>query len=187
MANRRMPPWYASADDISFSNDFGLSDQERSVIAKWVNDGAPRGDVSNDDYSPPPSSNWQIASEPDQIHSMSTSPVEIAAEGRQEYRFFLMNPDWKSNLLVKGIEIRPGNRRLVAQAAVFVVPTGLAGAYPNIRDLTSTTELDANLLAWYSAGSIPIIYPEDVAREIPRRLTTPLSPSLSSNRTKGIG
>jgi peroxiredoxin/mono/diheme cytochrome c family protein len=166
VADRRMPPWYASADEISFSNDFGLSEQDRSIIAKWVNDGSPRGDATEDDYSPPPSSNWQIASEPDQVLSMSASPVEITAEGRQEYRYFLMNPDWKSNLLVKGVEIRPGNRRLVSQAAVFVIPPGLAGAYTNIRDLTSTSELDANLLAWYSAGSAPTIYPDDLAREI---------------------
>jgi peroxiredoxin len=163
---RQMPPWFAQADDTSFANDFGLTEQERSIIIKWVNDGSPRGTGTDEDNTLPTSA-WQIASEPDQVLSSSSAPVEIPSEGRQEYREFLIDPQWTENRLVQKIEIKPSNRRIVWQAAAYIVPQGLANAYPNLRDLTSTSELDPNLLAWYSAGSLPTVYPEDIAREIP--------------------
>ncbi|MBY0588727.1 redoxin domain-containing protein [bacterium] len=165
----QMPPWFAHGHEITFANDLGLSEQERSLVIKWVNDGSPRGDVTTEEENTPSAAGWQIASEPNQVFDVANSPVEIPAEGRHEYRDFLVDPQWKESRLVRGMEFKPSNRRIVWQAAVYVVPEGLASAYPNLRDLTSTSELDPNLLAWYSAGSLPVLYPEDIAREIPAR------------------
>src|SRR6516225_6387134 len=48
-----MPPWYVEKDIgiQKFQNDFSLSDQEIATIAKWVDNGSPRGNPAD---MPPP-------------------------------------------------------------------------------------------------------------------------------------
>jgi hypothetical protein len=44
-----MPPWYVEKDIgiQKFQNDFSLSDQEIATIARWVDDGSPRGNPAD--------------------------------------------------------------------------------------------------------------------------------------------
>ena len=40
----RMPPWHASPDFGTFSNDRSLSDVEKQMLYDWAEAGAPEGD-----------------------------------------------------------------------------------------------------------------------------------------------
>src|SRR5712691_7578105 len=53
VVNREMPPWYLDKDVGSkkFINDRSLSDREIDIIVKWIDAGAPRGDMKD---MPPP-------------------------------------------------------------------------------------------------------------------------------------
>src|SRR5438132_200152 len=39
-----MPPWHAEASAGTFTNERRLSDMEKEILVRWVNDGAPQGD-----------------------------------------------------------------------------------------------------------------------------------------------
>src|SRR5437660_10014706 len=62
---REMPPWHIDkhVGGQRFSNDISLSDEEIAVIARWVDNGAPRGNPAD---MPPArkfedEATWQIA------------------------------------------------------------------------------------------------------------------------------
>src|SRR5262247_1606821 len=44
---RQMPPWFADPKHGVFGNDPSLSTREMETIAKWVDAGAPRGDLKD--------------------------------------------------------------------------------------------------------------------------------------------
>jgi hypothetical protein len=41
--DRRMPPWFANPAHGEFRNDARLSEQEKQLIFKWVENGMPEG------------------------------------------------------------------------------------------------------------------------------------------------
>src|SRR5437773_2861471 len=43
---REMPPWFADAPKGVFTNERGLSDKDIDTIVRWVDAGAPAGDVA---------------------------------------------------------------------------------------------------------------------------------------------
>src|SRR5712691_2775295 len=49
--SRQMPPWFADAHVSEFSNNPSLTDGQIETIVKWVDGGAPAGDVTD---APPP-------------------------------------------------------------------------------------------------------------------------------------
>ena len=71
----RMPPWHANPAHGEFKNDNRLSDQEKQLIATWVENSCP-GDPAD---LPAPQKfveGWSIG-EPDQIIYMSEDPVDV--------------------------------------------------------------------------------------------------------------
>ena len=44
VTERRMPPWHADPEVGHFRNDARLSDEDKELIANWVDNGAPEGD-----------------------------------------------------------------------------------------------------------------------------------------------
>lgn len=54
VAAREMPPWFASAPQGVFSNERGLTDGEIDTLVRWVEAGAPVGDLAD----APPARDW---------------------------------------------------------------------------------------------------------------------------------
>ena len=48
-SRREMPPWFIEKNVgiQKFKDDFSLSDEEIATIGKWVDSGAPRGDLAD--------------------------------------------------------------------------------------------------------------------------------------------
>jgi hypothetical protein len=81
-ARREMPPWFIEKNIgiQHFKDDFSLSDEEIATIGRWVDNGAPRGDLA---HLPPPRqfsdlNAWNIG-EPDLIVDSPLLKVEAAA------------------------------------------------------------------------------------------------------------
>ncbi|MEZ5288680.1 MAG: cytochrome c [Vicinamibacterales bacterium] len=113
VAARQMPPWHIdkTLGIQHFSNDRSLSDEQISTIVKWVDAGAPKGDMKD---MPPPvkwpnEEVWNFASmfgEPDLIIKSPqwTQPaVGQDAWYKPAVDTGLTEPRW-----VRAIEIRPG-------------------------------------------------------------------------------
>jgi mono/diheme cytochrome c family protein len=121
---RVMPPWKAVPGYGSFANERRLSDVQVSLIREWAQAGAPEGNAK--DKLPVPSfpTGW-AGGQPDKILTMSRK-VEVAADGPDQYRCFVMPLDTADDVYLSGLEFRPGNRRVVHHALVYADATGTA-------------------------------------------------------------
>ncbi len=153
----RMPPWHADPRYGHFSNENRLSDEERALIAAWVESGCPEGDPQE---LPPPlqfHSKWFMPREPDQVIHMAEQPVDIKASGVEDYRYYEVDPGFEQDRWVSMAECRPGNRQVVHHIIVYIkspqAKSSNIGAY--------------ELLCGFAPGTRPQQLPVGWARKIP--------------------
>ncbi|MFW6125442.1 MAG: redoxin family protein, partial [Pirellulales bacterium] len=89
VAERRMPPWYASDKHGEFINRRALSRQERQTIADWVLGGMPAGDMEKMPEPPRYSDQRWLIGEPDLVVTMAET-VTLPAEGYIPYKYFVL-------------------------------------------------------------------------------------------------
>jgi mono/diheme cytochrome c family protein len=109
-----MPPWKAQAGHGDFLGVRRLDAAQIALIQQWVNSDCPPGDPA---ATPPPpqfTSGWQLG-EPDLIVKMA-EPYELAAEGRDAYRCFVIPLQIPPGKYLQAVEYRPSNRRIVHHA-----------------------------------------------------------------------
>jgi peroxiredoxin len=121
-AGRRMPPWKAEPGAGVFLDNLRLTDRELAILARWAETGAPEGDPA--DLPPPPrfTDGWQLG-EPDYVYRIA-EPFAIPAAGDDLFRSFVIPLPLDRDQQVVAFEFRPGNRRVVHHAKLFVVPAG---------------------------------------------------------------
>ena len=156
VAEQRMPPWHANSEHGEFKNDCRLSEEEKSLIFTWVENGAPEGDPANLPEPPSFVSGWQI-DEPDQVIYMSEEPFEVAAEGTVKYQYFSVDPGWTEDKWIKAAEARPGNRAVVHHIIAFVKPP--------MGDIASVQESGLGIA--YAPGIPPRTFAPGVALYVP--------------------
>ena len=125
---RQMPPWHVdpTIGVQKFANDLSLSDTQIAAIAKWVDDGAPLGNVA--DMPPakqwPNDGGWKLAEQfgqPDFV--IKSDPYTMAAKGQDVWfkpltAIPVTEPRW-----VRAVEIRPGTaagRKITHHALAFL-------------------------------------------------------------------
>ncbi|PWU04408.1 MAG: ascorbate-dependent monooxygenase [Terriglobia bacterium] len=121
---RIMPPWKPDPGPVPFLNEGRLSDEQIATIRAWATSGAPEGDPAKRPPEPHFSGGWQFG-EPDMVLPMPTS-VHIPAEGADVYRCLVLPVDALKDRYVSAFEFRPGNRRVVHHAILFVDTSGVA-------------------------------------------------------------
>jgi mono/diheme cytochrome c family protein len=123
-AARVMPPWSPEAGHGTFLDERRLTDAEIAAIEAWAKAGAPEGDPAKKPLPPPFLEGWQ-AGEPDQVVAMQSSYM-VPADGPDQFRCFVLPLNLNSDVNVSGYEFRPGNRRVVHHAIIYVDTTGTA-------------------------------------------------------------
>ena len=123
VAERRMPPWHADPKVGHFSNDARLSDDDKELINKWVDNGAPEGDPKDLPPAPEFAEGWQIP-KPDEVIYMADEPYDVPATGTVEYQRFVVDPGWTEDKWIKAMECMPGNPAVVHHIIVYLVPPG---------------------------------------------------------------
>ena len=81
--DNRMPPWHADPAHGKFSNDARLSDADKALINKWVDNGAPQGDPKDLPAAPQFAEGWQIPT-PDEVIYMPEAGYDVPATGTVE-------------------------------------------------------------------------------------------------------
>jgi hypothetical protein len=109
VAAREMPPWYIdkSLGVQHFSNDVSLTDQEIATIVKWVDAGAPQGNVA--DMPPPrkfPEGDVWYIGEPDLIVKLPQDIV-VKARGPDQWPDILVDPHLAEDRYIKAVQIIP--------------------------------------------------------------------------------
>jgi hypothetical protein len=115
---RKMPPWKADAHYGKWSNDASLTDTEIATIKNWVDGGKLEGDPRFLPPAPHFEEGWKIG-RPGTVVSIPQQKLE--ASGPDQYVYITVPTNFTEDKWVIAAELRPGNRRVVHHAHVFVV------------------------------------------------------------------
>ena len=119
---RQMPPWKAEPGHGTFLNERRLTDAQIATLRAWSDAGAPEGDAKDKPALPHFPEGWQ-AGEPDQVVTMG-SAFSLAADGQDQFRCFVLPLNLDHDVNISGFEFRPGNRRVVHHAIIYIDSTG---------------------------------------------------------------
>lgn len=120
--SRQMPPWLPEPDYGDLLDPRRLTAGEIATLSAWAEAGAPEG-VSRD--APPPAAwpeGWTLG-KPDLILSIA-EPYQVAASGADEFRVFVLPTGLTEDRYLSGVEIRPGNPKVVHHVISLVDSTG---------------------------------------------------------------
>jgi hypothetical protein len=170
--DRRMPPWPASTKEGGpFKEARVLSEAEIATLEAWARAGAPEGDPRD---TPPPrefGSGWQLG-EPDLVITMPEA-FELAAEGADEHRVFVIPTGLAEGKWVAAIDYKPGNPRVVHHVlgAFDTRKRGRildkADPKPGYKVFGGFGFIPDGFLSGWSPGKKATASPEGVARYLP--------------------
>jgi tetratricopeptide (TPR) repeat protein len=115
---RYMPPWAPQAGYGHFAGARRLTDAQIQLISAWVAAGAPQGDPSQTPAPPDFKEGWQLGT-PDLILEAQAA-YTLPASGPDVYWNFIIPAAVTTTRYVRAIEIRPGDKRLVHHANLYV-------------------------------------------------------------------
>ena len=171
-AKHYMPPWKAEAGYGHFQDERRLTDAQIATIAASARNGAPEGDPRQKPVPPQFASGWQ-AGKPDAVLTMP-QPFQIAADGRDVFRCFVIPLNSAEDRYVKNVEFHPGNPRVVHHALFFLDTSGEARqretatpgmGYPCFGGPQITP---AGALGGWAPGATPEPLPVGVAQTVPK-------------------
>ncbi|MBV9939537.1 MAG: hypothetical protein JO150_13600 [Acidobacteriaceae bacterium] len=113
-----MPPWKADPKYGHWSNDARLSESEKNTILAWVNGAKLEGNPKDMPASPEFPDGWKVG-KPDAVIAIPEHKLE--AKGPDEYSYITVPTNFTEDKWIVAAELRPGNRKVVHHAHVFVV------------------------------------------------------------------
>lgn len=122
--NRVMPPWKADEGAEKFADAHLLSMDEIARIRQWAATGAPEGNKADLPPAPKFAQGWQNG-EPDAVFQ-PTEAYNLAAEGDDVYRCYVIPTDYTQDRYVSAMEVRPGNRAVVHHVIAYLDTSGKA-------------------------------------------------------------
>ncbi len=119
VSSRYMPPWKPDpAHTPALVGERRLSEGEIEILNRWNEYGAPSGDLANAPDPPVFESGWQLG-EPDLVLSFPEA-YELASEGADVYRNFVIPAPVSQTRYVKAMEFRPSSQGVIHHAVVQV-------------------------------------------------------------------
>jgi hypothetical protein len=184
-----MPPWKPVPGYGEFLGEstHTLSDHDRAVLAAWVDGGAPAGNLK---HVPPPAlfpNGWRLGT-PDMILAPDR-PYHLAAEGEDVYRNYVIHTSFPADVFLRGIEVHPGNRKVVHHLLVFVDPereSDRLAAQQHDGEPGYSGSLGIHkpqLVGGWGPGNEPPALAEGVAIRIPKGANLVLQTHYSRNGT----
>ena len=183
VVTRKMPPWFADNNVQHYSNDVSLSAAEIETIKNWVDSGAPEGDPN---LAPAPRTfvdGWNIG-KPDMVVEMPAA-YQVPARGTIEYTYVIIPTNFKEDVWVQRLEVRPEDRAHVHHVVLYArqpgskwlreypigvpfVPAPREGTKQRSSDGDRTVEgsLADEWLVGFAPGTQPYNLPPDTAFRI---------------------
>jgi Domain of unknown function (DUF3471) len=145
---REMPPWSADQHFGDFSNNPSLTNNEIDTIVAWVDQGAKEGNPK--DLPPTPNFNddWEIG-KPDVVLAMPEE-YSLPDAGTDDYIYFRVPTNFTEDKWVEAVEFRPGNKRVVHHAAVFIET-------PDLQEMAKTKARRRNQ-AFNEGAAVPSLF-----------------------------
>ncbi len=150
--SRKMPPWKADPAIGKWSNDPSLSDSEIATVKSWIDGGKPEGNPKDLPPAPQFVEGWR-AGKPDVVVSIPRFKLE--STGPDEYSYITVPTNFTEDRWVVSAELRPGNRKIVHHAHVFVVEEEKTTA-----DMKPTPEQEYGKWLHVNEGTLSFIRPD---------------------------
>jgi len=163
VVSREMPPWGADPTIGTFANDISLSSDDIATITAWVDAGGAEGSKADLPKAPVFYEGWSIG-KPDYVFKMPV-PVTVPADGALSYTFVTIPTNLKQDIWIRGVELKPSDRRVVHHIVSHLVsgtPTDLAPK--PVRD-PALTEIGS--VGSMVPGQLYDLFDAGVARKIP--------------------
>ena len=179
---RTMPPWHADRDNPHFQNDRSLDEKQIALLAAWHRAGAPEGDPAKLPAPPKFTEGWAMGA-PD-LELKMPEAYEIAADGRDEYRNFVLPLNFGEDRWISAIELRPSATAVVHHVLIFLDTDGSAASRagrdgkPGYRGFVS---LGQTYVAGWAPGAGPLMLPRDLAWRFPKGASLVLQTHISPN------
>lgn len=122
--SRYMPPWKAAPDGDKFSGERRLSDTQIATIQQWVSEGMPAGNPADLPPAPHFASGWRMGPPDAVVQPEAAYPVP--ADGDDVYRCFVIPTSYGEDRYLSGLEVHPGNGKIVHHIIVYLDTTGAA-------------------------------------------------------------
>ncbi len=116
--SRYMPPWLPAPGYGDFAGDRRLSDEDLTLIRKWIESGAPEGNAAEAPPAPHYDATWQMG-QPDLILSVQR-PWTLKASGTDVFRNFILPYPLAQTHFIRAMEILPGTPQVVHHANVLI-------------------------------------------------------------------
>ncbi len=153
-----MPPWLPAPGYGDFADTRRLSEEQVTLIRKWVASGMPEGNPS--EAPPPPhyDPNWQMGT-PDLILTVQR-PCTLPASGADHFRNFILPYPLAQTHYIRAMEILPSVPQVVHHANVLIDrtasfrrnhPTDWKDGVPGMElevDAGNTFDPDSHFLFW---------------------------------------
>jgi hypothetical protein len=154
VVTRKMPPWFADARYGAWEHDRRLGDAAIATLAAWAEAGAPEGPAAGVPKV------WRDAWNLPRVDAVLTMPeaFRVPATEPVDYQYIVIAGGSTEDRWVRGVEVRPTDRRVVHHAVVYVRKAG---------DTWTRGPTTADILTVYAPGSPPEVLPEDMAKLIP--------------------
>ncbi len=123
-ASKYMPPWKADPGYSNFIAETYLEQSEIDMIGEWVDNGMERGDLALEpDFPDYPSGS--LLGEPDLVLTMEQAHLH-KGNNQDSYYYFVLSTDFPEDKVIKAMEFRPGNTKIVHHALIFEDTQGIA-------------------------------------------------------------
>jgi hypothetical protein len=165
---KRMPPFPASLEKNRYAHENVLSAYEIDVIKRWNENNHPQGDTSKEPKKPVQNSKSDLP-RVDATYKMTPYLVKTNDD---VYRCFAIPSNLFIDKMIKGMEVVPGNRKIVHHVLIFQdtsqKPLQLDNAdpEPGYSAFGSTGSATSVLMGMYVPGQSPFIYPLDFAARL---------------------
>lgn len=186
-----MPPWKADPVYQSFRNQTILTEEEIDLIQQWLAGGMQMGKVQHVKNS----SALNTVAKPDLVLPMTKS-YRLTDQAKEDFRFFVIPTNLRSDAYLSAIEFVPGNRKQVHHSRVMVDSTrkirgidGMSELDPRIKEFQTIPLADEFLYGWVP-GNTKIFFPPGSAKRIPKGadliLNIHYSPTSSQQRDQSV-
>jgi peroxiredoxin len=169
---RAMPPWKPAEGFGEFRDVRRLTDDQIETIGRWVDEGTPRGKPRD---LPPPRKfvdGWMLGT-PDLVLDAG-EPYELAADGPDVYRNFVLSHVPDKDQWVKAVEVRPDQRAVVHHVIAYIDPQGKSLALDKEDPGPGYTSsgggagfFPAEFLGGWAPGNTPRFLPPGLGVKIP--------------------
>ena len=170
VSDKIMPPWHAIGGDVPIVGDRQLSEEQITLIEKWVDAGLPEGDTADLPEPKEFPDGWKLGT-PDLVLEMEES-YQLYAEGPDVYRNFVLPTGLKEQRWLKAIEFHPGNPEIVHHTLFYLDTTGsarrtdAADPEPGFAEMPFGEGVGKSLGGW-APGMMPVPLPDGLAFSLP--------------------